>query len=47
MPKITDPTANSERTFQVSVANPGSGNKFYYDGVLADANTIKLEEGKT
>ena len=35
MPDITDPTANTERTFQISVSNPGSGNKFYVDGVLA------------
>ena len=47
MPKLTDPTANVERTMQVSVANPGSGNKYYIDGVLPTVNTMKLEEGKT
>ena len=34
MPDITDATANTERTFQISVSNAGSGNKFYVDGVL-------------
>ena len=47
MPDITDPTANTERTFQISVSNPGSGNKFYVDGVLAADNVVKFEEGKT
>ena len=47
MPDITDPTENTERTFQISVSNPGSGNKFYVDGVLAADNVVKFEEGKT
>ena len=33
------------RTFTVTVANPGSGNKYYIDGVLQD--TINLAEGYT
>ena len=47
MPDTTDPTENTERTFQISVSNPGSGNKFYVDGVLAADNVVKFEEGKT
>ena len=43
MPKMTDPTANAERTYQISVVS----SKFHIDGALPDANTIKLEEGKT
>ena len=43
MPKMTDPTANTERTYQISVVS----SKFHIDGALPDANTIKLEEGKT
>ena len=33
------------RTFTVTVANPGSGNKYYIDGVLQD--TVNLAEGYT
>ena len=33
------------RTFTVTVSNPGSGNKYYIDGVLQD--TINLAEGYT
>ena len=33
------------RTFTVTVANPGSGNKYYIDDVLQD--TINLAEGYT
>ena len=43
MPKLTDPTENAERTFQVSVAS----SKFTIDGEAPTANTVKLEEGKT
>jgi hypothetical protein len=43
MPKLTDSTENTERTFEVSV----SGSKFHIDGSLATAETVKLEEGKT
>ena len=43
MPKLTDPTANAERTFQISVAS----SKFNVDGAVPTANTVMLEEGKT
>ena len=33
------------RTFTVTVANPGAGNRYYIDGVLQD--TINLAEGYT
>ena len=33
------------RTYTVTVSNPGSGNKFYVDGVLQD--TLNLGEGYT
>ena len=33
------------QTFTVTVANPGSGNRYYIDGVLQD--TVTLIEGKT
>ncbi len=33
------------RTFTVTVANPGSGNRYYIDGVLQE--TVNLIEGKT
>ena len=33
------------RTFTVTVANPGSGNRYYIDGVLQE--TVNLCEGYT
>ena len=45
MPDTTDPTENTERTFQISVSNPGSETNSMLT-VLGD-NVVKFEEGKT
>jgi hypothetical protein len=37
--------ANSNKTYAITVANPGSGNKFYADGALQP--TLTLAEGST
>ena len=42
MPKLTDPTENAERTFQISVAS----SKFNVDGAVPTANTVMLEKEK-
>jgi len=40
-----DAGANSNKTYAITVANPGSGNKFYADGALQP--TLTLAEGST
>jgi len=40
-----DAGANSDKTYAITVANPGSGNKFYADGALQP--TLTLAEGST
>jgi len=39
------PISSYSRTFTVTVANPGAGNRYYIDGVLQD--TVSLAEGYT
>ena len=34
-------------TYAITVANPGSGNKYYQDGVLPGAGGVDLNEGQT
>ena len=34
-------------TYAITVANPGSGNKYYQDGVLPGAGGVDLSEGQT
>jgi hypothetical protein len=40
-----DAGANSDKTYAITVANPGSGNKYYADGALQP--TLTLAEGST